>query len=86
MNPRSGTAADRRLESQVNRLATERGVLFDKAAEGFGLSAADRQRLHAIERELDECFLTRRQQRAERDADRFDREAFVRRRLPPSTA
>jgi hypothetical protein len=76
-NPRSSSAAaDGGLEGRVNRLATEGGVLFDKAAGSFGLSSADRQRLHAIERELelDECFLTRREQRAARDGNRFDRD------------
>jgi len=79
-----GAAVDRGLESRLNRLATERGVLFDKAAGGFGLSGADKQRLHAVERELDECFLTRRQQRAARDADRFDRDAGLVRRARPA--
>src|SRR5262245_44394439 len=75
----AGAAADGRIESRVDRLATERRVLFDKLAAGFGLSSADWQRLHEIERELDEFFLARRRQRAARDADRFDRDPpFVR--------
>lgn len=74
-----------RLERQVARLANERGALFDKAGARFGLSAVDQQRLTAIERELDECFLARRRLRADRDAQRFDRDRpLLRRPAPPS--
>ncbi|HTL85488.1 MAG TPA: hypothetical protein VL856_09910 [Acidimicrobiia bacterium] len=62
------------LGGRVARLATERGALFDKAGSNFGLSAVEQERLAAIERELDECFLVRRRLRAERDSQRFDRE------------
>jgi hypothetical protein len=62
------------LERQVNRLASERGALFDRAGSNFGLSNVEQQRLGTIERELDECFLARRRLRAERDARRFDRD------------
>ena len=72
------------LERNINRLAVERGALFDKAGATLGLSAAEQTRLSSIERELDECFLARRRLRAERDARRFDgdlpfRGRFVRR-------
>jgi hypothetical protein len=60
------------LERNINRLAVERGALFDRAGTSFGLSTADQQRLGSIERELDECFVARRRLRAERDARRFD--------------
>jgi hypothetical protein len=60
------------IERSINRLAVERGALFDKAAATFGLTAVEQQRLSNIERELDECFLARRQLRAERDSRRFD--------------
>jgi hypothetical protein len=40
------------------------------------MSEPDRQRLRDIERELDECFVLRRQQRAARDARRFSRYGF----------
>jgi hypothetical protein len=74
-NSRADAATDAAsLERQVSRLATERGALFDKAGASFGLSGADQQRLGAIERELDECFLARRRLRAVRDARRFDRD------------
>ncbi|HTL87719.1 MAG TPA: hypothetical protein VL856_21240 [Acidimicrobiia bacterium] len=59
------------LERRVSRLADERAALFDRAGAVFGLSGPDRDRLTAIERELDECFLLRRQARADRDARRF---------------
>jgi len=60
------------LERNINRLVVERGALFDKAGASFGLTAVEQQRLHMVERELDECFLARRQLRAERDSRRFD--------------
>jgi hypothetical protein len=62
------------ITRQVNRLAIERGALFDKAGVSFGLSNVEQQRLSNIERQLDECFGARRRLRAERDARRFDRE------------
>jgi hypothetical protein len=62
------------LERRVNKLAVERGSLFDKAGTNFGLSTVEQERLNSIERELDECFLARRRLRAERDAQRFDRD------------
>ena len=64
------------LERRVNRLATERGALFDKAGATFGLSGPDQARLNAVERELDECFVLRRQQRAARDVHRFSRDGW----------
>ena len=64
------------LERRVNRLAIERSSLFDKANTGL-LSDGERQRLNAIEVELDQCFVQRRQQRAARDARRFGSDAFT---------
>ena len=61
------------LDRRLNRLASERTALFDKARVNFGLCVADQGRLHSIERELDECFLARRAIRAALDAQRFDR-------------
>jgi hypothetical protein len=63
------------LRRRVTQLAIERGAPFEKAGASFGLSRVDQQRLGTIERELDQCFLTRRRLRAERDAHRFDRDA-----------
>jgi hypothetical protein len=71
------------LERQVARLVAERASLFTKAGASFGLSTEDQQRLGAIEREIDQCFTARRQQRAAVDARRFDRDRpFIRRPLP----
>jgi hypothetical protein len=61
------------LDRRLNRLAAERSTLFAKAGTDAGLSSSDRQRLKDIERELDDCFSLRRQQRAARDARRFSR-------------
>ena len=77
----SGRDESDRLEHQVEQLVNERSALFDKARNG--LSAADQQRLGAVERELDECFVERRRLRAVRDADRFDNRRFIRRRTLP---
>jgi hypothetical protein len=71
MNPDDVGLAPADLERRVNRLANERTVLFEKASAPGGLSAQDQQRLAAVERELDECFLERRHQRATRDFRRF---------------
>jgi hypothetical protein len=57
--------------------------LLRKSGVSFGLSAGDQQRLLTVERELDECFLARRRQRAERDASRFGREGLPARRAIP---
>jgi hypothetical protein len=67
----------------MTRLAAERGSLFEKAGSNFGLSASDQQRLTTIERELDECFLARRRNRAATDARRFDRDLPISRRPIP---
>ena len=64
------------LDRRVNRLAAERATLFSTAATHPGLSQTQRQRIKDIERELDECFVLRRQQRAARDARRFSRYDF----------
>ncbi len=72
MSPSSGRVSD--LDRRMERLATERGVLFEKAGARNGLTGAEQQRLKVVERELDECFLARRQQRALHDARRFDRD------------
>jgi hypothetical protein len=79
-----GVADQADLKRRVNSLANERSALFEKAGTNFGLSASDHQRLNAIERELDECFRARRQQRAVRDNQRFARDRIPRvPRLPP---
>jgi len=74
------------LERQVGRLVRERAELFGKAGALFGLSRTDQQRLVAIERELDECFLIRRRERATRDARRFARDGTPMRGTAPRRA
>jgi hypothetical protein len=68
------------LGRRIERLATERIALFSHGRSGANLTAVDRTRLKAIERELDECYLVQRQHRAARDAQRFDAEQSVARR------
>jgi hypothetical protein len=75
MNTNSSTDAPG-LDGRVNRLAAERSALFRKSGATLGLSNSEQVRLKAIERELDECFALRRQQRAARDARRFSRHAL----------
>jgi hypothetical protein len=79
---RDGVSAERRLA----RLADERTTLFARAGTVNGLSKDDHARLGAIERQIDECFLEIRRNRAARDADRFTAETHVIRRglRPPS--
>jgi hypothetical protein len=68
------------LDRRTTRLATERAALFEKAGAVARLSVAEQQRLKLIERQLDECFLARRRERAAADARRFDRDSpFIRR-------
>jgi hypothetical protein len=74
------------LDRRMARLAAERGELFGKAGNNFGLSGNDQQRLRAVERELDECFDVRRRQRAANNVRRFDRESPVRGGLPMRAA
>jgi hypothetical protein len=69
-----------RLELRVKELTVERSALFEKASIGSGLSTRDQQRLHSIERELDEFFVTRRRQRAARELHRFAPDGIARRR------
>ena len=63
------------LNRRVAALASERTSLFTRAgAMTGGLDAKDQTRLSSIEREIDECFLALREQRAVRDAERFTHE------------
>jgi len=79
----AGGSGDGDLDRRATRLAMERAALFDKAGASFGLSEADQRRLHVVERELDECFLARRRQRAANDARRFERDGVgIRRAIP----
>ncbi|MDQ1519784.1 MAG: hypothetical protein QOI55_857 [Actinomycetota bacterium] len=66
------------LERRLTRLTTERTTLFALAGTHAGLSKADHARMSAVEREIDECFMAVRQQRAARDARRFTLEGPLR--------
>jgi hypothetical protein len=68
------------LELRVARLAAERTTLFQRANTNGSLTAPERARLTSTERDLDECFLALRRQRAMRDSRRFDLEHQVTRR------
>jgi uncharacterized protein DUF2630 len=68
----SGTA-EGGIERDVARLAAERTELFSRSGGRAGLSDAEQSRLRAIERQLDECFVSLRQTRAARAASRFGR-------------
>ena len=76
----SSNETPRELDRRMTRLAEERGALFEKAGNLPGLSSGEQQRLKTIERELDECFLARRRQRARYDAHRFSTDYPVARR------
>jgi hypothetical protein len=64
-------------ETRVSDLTVERSALFEKASTDEGLSADEQKRLQAIELALDECFSTRRRQRAARDLHRFAPEGLM---------
>jgi hypothetical protein len=68
------------ISKRVSRLANERTALFTHAGASTGRSAAAQTRLVAIERELDECYMALRTQRAARDARRFSHEDLRNRR------
>jgi hypothetical protein len=59
------------LTRRVNLLAAERVALFAKAAKLTGLTKLEHARLKEIERDLEDCYVLRRQQRAVRDARRI---------------
>lgn len=64
---------ERGLDRQVNRLASERSTIFAGGGKDVALTESERQRIKAIDRELDDCYALRRQRRAARDARRFSR-------------
>jgi len=62
------------LQRRVIRLAADRSSLFHIASTNGCLTPDEQQHLTTTERELDECFLALRSQRALTDSRRFDRE------------
>jgi Protein of unknown function (DUF2630) len=67
-------AAEGSVEREVARLAAERTALFGRSGGSAGLSNAEQSRLRAIERALDECFVSLRRMRAARAASRLARD------------
>ena len=59
------------VKRRIEQLSTERISLFAHAHCDANAVAVDRVRLKAIERELDECYVAVRSERARRDAKRF---------------
>jgi hypothetical protein len=69
------------LERQLTRLTTERTALFAQAGTlTGGLSKEDQSRLTSVERQIDECYLEIRRDRAAREARRFTAEGLMIRR------
>jgi hypothetical protein len=69
--------ADEDILGSINTLATEEHELFQKEARGEA-SEADRDRLHAIEVSLDQCWDLLHQRRARRAAGQDERDVEVR--------
>jgi hypothetical protein len=68
---------DRSVLDQIQALAEEEAQLRERG-EGRGLSAAEEDRLHAIEVHLDQCWDLLRQRRGARDAGQDPDDAHVR--------
>lgn len=59
---------DRSIFDHINELSTEEERLWERAADGGGLSTADQQRLDTIKVELDQCYDLLHQREARREA------------------
>lgn len=70
------------LKQRIERLTTERSVLFTRVQQDSPRAADDRSRLKVIEREMDECFAALRRLQAARDVDRFSQYGVPRRPFP----
>jgi len=71
------------ISADIERISKERTTIFAKERTDAGLSDQDRQRLKAIERELDEAYDALRRERAVHTARRFDHESnLLRGRIP----
>ena len=68
---------DRLTFDRINTLATEEEELWERAGDGDGLDASQRQRLESIRVELDQCYdlLHQRQARRSTGLDPDDAEA-----------
>jgi hypothetical protein len=65
------------LSRELSRLANERTALFALAGVSTGLSKEQHSKLALVERQIDECFLQIRRQRAAKEAHRFTNEGLV---------
>lgn len=68
---------DRGVLGEIERLADEERKLLEQA-EGHGLSETERERLHAVEVHLDQCWDLLRQRRGRRHAGLDPDDAHVR--------
>jgi hypothetical protein len=59
---------DHDIHLTIDRLAREEEELFSQASDGGGLSAAERERLHQIALELEQCYDLLQQRGARRAA------------------
>jgi Protein of unknown function (DUF2630) len=66
------------LFQRINELATEEEHLWERAADGGGLSTADQERLEEIKVQLDQCYDLLHQREARRAAGLNPDEAEVR--------
>ena len=59
---------DRPIFDHINELSNEEERLWERAADGGGLSTADQVRLETIKIELDQCYDLLHQRQGRRDA------------------
>jgi Protein of unknown function (DUF2630) len=64
----SDTVADTDIVARINALSSEEELLYQQAGDGSGLSDAERERLQAINVELDRCYDLLHQRQGRRDA------------------
>jgi hypothetical protein len=64
--------------AKINALAHEEEELYQRAADGAGLDAAEVARLDEIKVELDQCYDLLHQRQGRRDAGEDPREAVLR--------
>lgn len=59
---------DRPIFDHINELSNEEARLWERAADGGGLSTADQERLETIKVELDQCYDLLHQRQGRRDS------------------
>jgi hypothetical protein len=70
--------ADEPIHERINALAREEEALWRRAADGGGISTADRERLDELEVALDQCYDLLRQRQARREYGQDPDQAEVR--------